>query len=46
MNLEAMNADYFTEIVKTVINALRHIIAFIESHILETKFAYELEGEE
>ena len=43
MNLEAMNAEYFTEIVETVIHALRRLIDFIESHILETKFAYELE---
>ena len=41
MNLEKMDAKYFTEIVTTVINALRHIIAFIEGHILETKYAFE-----
>ena len=41
MNLEKMDAEYFTEIVNTVIHALQRLIEFIESHILSTKFAFE-----
>ncbi|MBR5163365.1 MAG: hypothetical protein IKW79_05030 [Schwartzia sp.] len=46
MNLEKMDAEYFTKIVKSVIGALKHIVEFVEKYMLETKFAYEDKYEE